>query len=284
MTRRSKQLVCIFPLPSIQSAMDLRLHHEGSRGRRRPTVHGAVHAGVSRERLIEQYLPLVRAVAREHTRDGVDVDDLEQAGSIGLIKAVDRFDPARGVELGAYARPTVEGEIRRHLRDHGAIVRAPRRLYELNARLRRLRRELPRILGRPATDAELAEAAGASEEDAAAADRLATTLTPLPLEAAEPATPDPYAEAEDRILLTSCISRLRERDRTIVHLSFYAGLSQRQIARALGISQVQVSRSLSRSLERCRRQLAPRENGVANIVVPAQESYTRSHGTGRATG
>jgi RNA polymerase sigma-B factor len=224
-------------------------------------------------------------LAREHTREGVDVDDLEQAGSIGLIKAVDRFDPTRGVDLAAYARPTVEGEIKRHLRDHGATVRAPRRLYELNAQLRRLRRELPRVLGRPATPAELAQAAGASEEDAAAADRLATTLTPLPLDAADApaASHDAFAESENRMLLTSCIARLRARERTIVHLSFYAGLSQREIARTLGISQVQVSRSLARSLERCRRQLEPPENGFTNVVVPPQESYTRRDGAARAT-
>jgi RNA polymerase sigma-B factor len=227
----------------------------------------------------------VRAVAREHTREGVDVDDLEQVGSIGLIKAVDRFDPGRGVDLAAYARPTVEGEIKRHLRDHGATVRAPRRLYELHAQLRRLRRELPRTLGRPATHSELAEAAGASEEDAAAADRLATTLQPLPLDVAEPReSQDAYAESENRLLLGSCIARLRERERAILQLSFYAGLSQREIARKLGISQVQVSRSLARALERCRRQLETGANGVTNVVVPPQESYTRTHGTGRATG
>jgi RNA polymerase sigma-B factor len=253
-------------------------------GRRRTTVHTAAAADGSRDRLIEQYLPLVRAVAREHTRDGVDVDDLEQVGSIGLIKAVDRFDPGRGVDLAAYARPTVEGEIKRHLRDHGTTVRAPRRLYELHAQLRRLRRELPRTLGRPATPSELAEAADVSEEEAEAADRLATTLQPLPLHVAEPpASQDAYAETENRMLLTPCIGRLRQRERAIVHLSFYVGLSQREIAHKLGISQVQVSRSLARALERCRRHLEPRANGLTNVVVPPQESYTRRHGAGRAT-
>ena len=161
------------------------VHVDDDHGEKEGTVHTAAAADGSRERLIEQYLPLVRAVAREHTREGVDVDDLEQVGSIGLIKAVDRFDPERGVDLAAYARPTVEGEIKRHLRDHGATVRAPRRLYS-STHLRRLRRELPRTLGRPATPSELAEAAGTSEEEAAAADRLATTLQPLPLDVAEP--------------------------------------------------------------------------------------------------
>jgi RNA polymerase sigma-B factor len=246
----------------------------------------AATPATARQRLIEQYLPLVRAVAREHSREGIDLDDLEQAGSIGLIKAVDRFDPGRGVDLAAYVRPTVEGEIKRHLRDHGATVRPPRRLYELNAQLRRLRRELPRTLGRPATTAELAQAAGTSEEEAAAADRLAVAITPLPLEAAAepPAEDDPFDESENRMLLTSCIVRLRERERRIVHLSFYAGLSQREIAGRLGISQVQVSRSLARSLERCRRQLATSENRVTNVVVPPQESYTRRYGATRATG
>jgi RNA polymerase sigma-B factor len=141
------------------------------------------------------------------------------------------------------------------------------------------------VLGRQATPAELAHAAGTSEEEAAAADRLATALTPLPLDAAEPPTSgeDAFAESEVRMLLTSCIGRLRARERAIVHLSFYAGLSQREIARALGISQVQVSRSLARSLERCRRQLEPAGNGVTNVVVPPKESYTRRDGATRAT-
>jgi RNA polymerase sigma-B factor len=267
------------------SRVQIVVHVDNDHGEKETPVHTAAAADGSRERLIEQYLPLVRAVAREHTRDGVDLDDLEQVGSIGLIKAVDRFDPGRGVDLAAYARPTVEGEIKRHLRDHGATVRAPRRLYELNALLRRLRRELPRTLGRPATPAELAEAAGTSEEEAAAADRLATTLQPLPLDLAEPpANQDAYAETENRLLLTSCIGRLRQRERAIVHLSFYAGLSQREIAQRLGISQVQVSRSLTRALERCRRHLEPAANGVTSVVVPPQESYTATNGTSRATG
>lgn len=261
------------------------VHVDDDHGEKEGTVHTAAADG-SRERLIEQYLPLVRAVAREHTREGIDVDDLEQVGSIGLIKAVDRFDPERGVDLAAYARPTVEGEIKRHLRDHGATVRAPRRLYELHAQLRRLRRELPRTLGRPATPSELAEAAGTSEEEAAAADRLATTLQPLPLDVAEPpAGEDAYDETENRMLLTSCIGRLRQRERAILHLSFYVGLSQREIAQRLGISQVQVSRSLTRALERCRRHLERAAgNGVTSIVVPPQESYTPTDGTSRATG
>jgi RNA polymerase sigma-B factor len=274
-----------FPFAARYSRVQIVVHVDDDHGEKEGTVHTAAAADGSRERLIEQYLPLVRAVAREHTRDGVDVDDLEQVGSIGLIKAVDRFDPGRGVDLAAYARPTVEGEIKRHLRDHGTPVRAPRRLYELHAQLRRLRRDLPETLGRAATNAELAEAAGTSEEEAAAADRLATALTPLPLDVAEtPAAQDAYAETENRMLLTSCIARLRKRERTIIHLSFYVGLSQREIARKLGISQVQVSRSLARALERCRRQLAPSQNGLTNVVVPPQESYTRINGTGRATG
>ena len=178
----------------------------------------------------------------------------------------------------------MEGEIKRHLRDNGWTVRAPRRLYELNGRLQRLRRELTRTLGRPASDEELARAAGVSEQDAAAAERLGVTLTPLPLERAEPpATEDVYTESEQRMLLGSCLGRLRERDRRIVHLTYYAGLSQREVARVLGVSQVQVSRSLARSLERCRRHLA-RETGFSNVVVPARETYTRSNGATRPTG
>lgn len=240
-------------------------------------------AGAARARLIEQYLPLVRAVARRHARPGVDPADLEQVGSIGLIKAIDRFDPRRGVDLAAFARPNVEGEIRRHLRDHAATVRAPRRLYELNALLSGLRRELAASLGRPATAAEVAVAAGTSEEEAAAAEQAAAALVPLPLEELDAATPpDAYDEVDDRLALSSWIDRLRERDRRIVELTFYADLSQREVARALGISQVQVSRSLNRSLERLRHRLAADTAG-ANVVVPPRDTYTRRDGTGSAT-
>src|SRR5512133_1526854 len=113
----------------------------------------------ARARQIEAYLPLVRSLARRFAHRGERLDDLVQVGAIGLIKAVDRFDPARGVDLAAYATPTILGEIRRHLRDRAALVRVPRREQEASARVRARRRELTGRLQRDPTSSELAAAA-----------------------------------------------------------------------------------------------------------------------------
>ena len=227
------------------------VHVDDDHGEKEGTVHTAAAADGSRERLIEQYLPLVRAVAREHTREGVDVDD-PRAGRLDRADQGRRpVRPGAGVDLAAYARPTVEGEIKRHLTT--ARPCAPRRLYELHAQLRRLRRELPRTLGRPATPSELAEAAG-PQRKRRRPDRLATTLQPLPLDVAEPpAGKDAYDETENRMLLTSCIGRLRQRERAILHLSFYVGLSARDRATAW-YSRAGVAFA-DAALERCRRHL-----------------------------
>src|SRR6188508_3893835 len=118
----------------------------------------------ARERLIEQYLPLVRSLARRYSYRGEQFEDLVQVGCIGLIKAIDRFDLERGVELTTYATPNIIGEIKRHFRDRGWAVRVPRGLQELNVRLSKLIEQLTVQLSRSPTIAELAKAAGVSEE------------------------------------------------------------------------------------------------------------------------
>jgi RNA polymerase sigma-B factor len=173
----------------------------------------------ARRELIERHLPLVRAVARRFAHRGESVEDLVQVGAVGLIKAVDRFDPSRGVTLGAYAAPTIAGEIRNHLRDRGTLIRLPR-------------------------DAE----------------PEAPARFPLPLEATIELWPDAAAErglerSEDRALLADGLRALPSRERRIVHLHYYGGLSQRGIAAELGISQVQVSRLLRESLGKLRLEL-----------------------------
>jgi RNA polymerase sigma-B factor len=237
-----------------------------------------------RERLILDYLPLVRGVARRYAR-AAEYDDLVQVGTVGLIKAVDRFEPARGVEFAAYARPAVDGEIRRHLRDHAPVVRPPRRLHELHGRLRRTRRELTASLGRAVTSRELAAAVGATPADAEAAERLDDLRTPLPLEAAgEPAASDPSDTAVDRALVASSREALGERERRLLHLRFFADLSLREIAREVGGSHVQASRQLDAALETLRRTFAvddDAQTAVANIVLPVAKSYTQEDGAGR---
>ena len=225
-------------------------------------------------RAVDPRLPPARALGCTRLRSsGTDLDDLVQVGTIGLIKAVDRFDPTRGVDLAAFARPTVTGEIRRHLRDAVPTVRPPRRLHELNGRLRRLRRELGSRLGRPASISELAEAAGTSPHEAGEASALDRGTT-VPLDDVPAGAGDPYAESEDRLFVTSCLDSLDERERRILELRFYGELSQREIARELGISQIHVSRLIERSLRTLQRRA---ERGpLSRIVLPVPNSIRLS--------
>src|SRR5256714_12149371 len=139
-------------MPRIDDKILLRKYHE----------EGDLHA---REKLIEQYMSLVRSLARRYSYRGEQLEDLVQIGAIGLIKAIDRFDLERGVELTTYATPNIIGEIKRHFRDKGWSVRVPRGLQELNVQLSRLVEQLTVQLGRSPTIAELAKAAGSEEEE-----------------------------------------------------------------------------------------------------------------------
>ena len=139
----------------------------------------------ARERLVELYLPLVRALARRYAHCGEPVDDLIQVGSIGLIDAIDRFDPERGSDLSSFAIPTITGEIKNHLRDRAAAVRVPRRLAELTLSLRGPRARLAASLGRAPTLAELAREAGIDQCQVAEAMEAEHARRLLPLSAAE---------------------------------------------------------------------------------------------------
>lgn len=236
-----------------------------------------------RDRLIVDHLPLVRSIARSYTSPDADFDDLVQVGTIGLINAVDRYDPTYGVSLAAYARPTVAGEIQRHLRDTAPVVRPPRRLHELQGKLRRARRDLTMRLGRPATAREVAAAVGASEAEADAADRATAARRPLPLDAVEePEAPDEYGASDDRLILWECSRALDERRRRIVHLHYFAGWTLREIAAEIRISPAHASRLLTDALDGLRRELELRQITVSEIVVPVSKPYTRADGTSSA--
>lgn len=181
-------------------------------------------------------------------------------GSIGLIEAVDRFDPDKGRDLASFAVPTIAGEIKNHLRDRAKIVRVPRRVASLGARVRAERATLTASLCRAPTLAELARELGMGEADAAGAVASEHAGTTLPLAGVsagyEPATEDAFRACDDRLLLASGFRTLDERQRRILHLRYYAGLSQAEIAREVGLSQIQVSRVIRASLERMRGALA----------------------------
>jgi len=213
----------------------------------------------ARARLVELYLPLVRTLARRYAHCGEPVEDLVQVGSIGLIEAIDRFDPERGSDLASFAIPTITGEIKNHLRDRSATVRVPRRIAELTLSLRPPRRRLAARLCRLPTLSELAREAGMPESDVAEAIRSERVLTPESLSSAAAGKLDgaitlegAFDPSDDRLLLAAGFRTLAERERRILHLRFFVGLSQAEIAREVGLSQVQVSRLIRASLEKMR--------------------------------
>jgi RNA polymerase sigma-B factor len=214
----------------------------------------------ARERLIEDNLPLARAIARRYAGRGEQFDDLVQIATIGLIKAIDRFDPGRGVPLESYAIPTMVGELKRHFRDRSWAVHVPRRLKELNLVLVGLINDLSVKLERSPTVVELAEAAGVEVEEVLEALESGEARTAVSLSTpvgGEPgselidtlsAEGSEYEIAVDRALLGESLVRLGQRERNILYLRFYEGWSQSQIAAEVGISQMQVSRLIRRSL------------------------------------
>jgi RNA polymerase sigma-B factor len=223
----------------------------------------------ARERLIEQYLPLVRSLARRYSYRGEQLEDLVQVGCIGLIKAIDRFDVDRGVELTTYATPNIIGEIKRHFRDKGWSIRVPRGLQELNVKLSKLIEELTVQLERSPTIPELAKAASVEEEEVLEALETGQAYSTLslsapssgddnedldPLESLGELEPE-YEVSEDRAVLAPGLRVLDERERKILRLRFYDGLTQSQIAQQVGISQMHVSRLIRRSLEKMRAEI-----------------------------
>jgi len=215
---------------------------------------------VARDRLVEEMMPLVHSLARRYAGRGEPVDDLVQVGAIGLIKAIDRFELERGVELSTYAVPTIVGEIRRHFRDRSWSVHVPRRMKELSLRVARLVDDLSAELGRAPTVAEIAAAAEVEEEDVIEALETARAHTPTSLSTPVDASGDltlidllgedeaGYEVLERGSVVRTGLEGLEERERKIVVMRFLHGLTQAEIATELGISQMHVSRLLRRAL------------------------------------
>jgi RNA polymerase sigma-B factor len=230
----------------------------------------------AREQLIEQYMSLVRSLARRYSYRGEQLEDLVQIGAIGLIKAIDRFDLERGVELTTYATPNIIGEIKRHFRDKGWSVRVPRGLQELNVQLSRLVEQLTVQLARSPTIPELAKAAGVEEEEVLEALESGRAYTSLSLSVGGGGGDDDdldpleslgteehqYEVSEDRAVLAPGFKVLDDRERTILQLRFFEGLTQSQIAQQVGISQMHVSRLIRRSLEKIRETIAEDEESL----------------------
>jgi RNA polymerase sigma-B factor len=215
----------------------------------------------ARRQLIEQAMPLVRAIAARYSYRGEQFEDLVQIGAIGLIKAIDRFDLDRGIALTAYAAPNIAGEIKRYFRDVAWMVHVPRGLRELNVQLSRLIERLTSELGRPPTNPELANAASVTEQRVVEALESSRAYAALSLSApsgGSEAGPDRlerlaaeeagYEVAEDRAMLSRGFNAIGEREQQILRLRFFEGMNQAEIAQAVGLSQMHISRLIRSAL------------------------------------
>ena len=217
----------------------------------------------ARDELVTLHLPLVQFLARRFRDRGEPLEDLVQVGTIGLIKAVDRFDPQRGVEFSTYATPTIVGEIKRHFRDKGWAIRVPRRLQELRISLGQATAELSQKSGRSPTVAELAAHLGISEDEVIEGLEGAQAYSTTSLDAQvggdggddSPSLGDRLGSedldleaVEYRESLKPLLAALPSRERRILALRFFHGMTQSEIADEVGISQMHVSRLLAKSL------------------------------------
>jgi RNA polymerase sigma-B factor len=219
----------------------------------------------ARDAVIERFLPLARQLARRYERPDEPIDDLVQVASMGLVKAVERFDPTRGIAFSSFAVPTILGELKRYFRDAGWAVHVPRSMQERALEVNRAVSELSRTLGRSPTPAELAEATGLTPEALLEALEAATAYDSVPLEAprsddgdevgvaARLGAEDPgYELAEYSATLAPELRALPERDRLVLRLRFVEDLTQSEIAERIGVSQMHVSRLIRAALGKLR--------------------------------
>jgi RNA polymerase sigma-B factor len=230
-----------------------RYHEEGDAG--------------AREELIERHLPLVRSLARRYAGRGESLEDIEQVGAIGLIKAIDRFELSRDVSLATYATPNVVGEIKRHFRDKGWAIRVPRALQELNASMSGAIERLTGRLSRSPTIAEIANELKTTPEEVLEAMEVGSAYATVSLSthSAGDEDLDPletigsedegFERSEDRAALAPALRALPAREREILRMRFEEGLPQTQIAKRVGLSQMHVSRLIRKSLAAMRDEL-----------------------------
>ena len=225
------------------------------------------HAGdaAAREALVERFLPLARQLARRYQRGGEALDDLVQVASLGLLKAIDRFDPTRETAFSSFAVPTILGELKRHFRDKGWSVRVPRDLQELAVRVDRVGEELARELARAPTPGEIGERVGATAEQVLEAREAAGAYRAVSLDrprdddedgdgvADSVGAEDPgFGLAEDAATVQRLMRVLSDREREVLRLRFEEDLTQSEIGQRVGVSQMHVSRLIRQSVARLR--------------------------------
>lgn len=225
----------------------------------------------AREKLVMSHMNLVRFLANKFKNRGEPLDDLIQVGYLGLLKAIDRFDPSRGLEFTTYATPTIMGEIKRHFRDKGWSVRVPRRLQELSAKVNQATDVLTTELQRSPKIEEIAEYLDASVDEVLEAMESSSAYSSVPLEGTgnndnddAPSVLDRYATedsalnfTDDRLIIQEALKGFSPREREVIDLRFLQGMTQIEIAEQLGISQVQVSRLLRRTLKKIQDKIDP---------------------------
>lgn len=225
----------------------------------------------AREKLVMSHLNLVRFIANKFKNRGEPIDDLIQVGYLGLLKAIDRFDPSRGLEFTTFATPTIMGEIKRHFRDKGWSVRVPRRLQELSAKVNQATDTLTSKLQRSPTIAEIADYLDATVDEVLEAMESSSAYSSVSLEAPSgaddddtPSVIDRYATedsdlafTDDRIIIEEALASFSPRERDVIEMRFLKGMTQIEIAEKLGISQVQVSRLLRRTLKKIQDKIDP---------------------------
>lgn len=210
---------------------------------------------------MHRFLPFARRLAWRYHSDGQPIDDLSQIAAIGLLKAIDRFDPSRGTGFLSFATPTITGELKRHFRDHGWVVHVPRGLQELALQVSRAAAALERELGHPPTDAQIAERTGTSRDRVRSAydvlqARYGVSLEGLHDDDADDddhrdligTTDDGFRRAEDAMSLEMLMTVLGDREREVLRLKFAEDLTQSDIAARIGVSQMQISRIIRRSM------------------------------------
>jgi RNA polymerase sigma-B factor len=222
-----------------------------------------------REEIVEAWLPMAERLAGRFRSRGESFEDLRQVAALGLVKAVDRYDPELGNAFESYAVPTITGEIKRHFRDHMWTLHVPRRVQDLRNRVRFASQDLAQTIpGRRPTVAEIAEHARMSEDDVRTGLEALESFTALSLDAELPGSEDGYSLSDalgsadpaldtviDREAVKPRLQALPERERAILYMRFFGDMTQSSIADELGISQMHVSRLISRCCDRLRDQI-----------------------------
>ncbi|WP_406264238.1 SigB/SigF/SigG family RNA polymerase sigma factor [Streptomyces sp. NBC_00191] len=222
-----------------------------------------------RQEIVYAWLPMSERLAGRFRNRGESLEDLRQVAALGLVKAVDHYDPSRGHAFESYAVPTVVGEVKRHFRDHMWALHVPRRVQDLRNRVRVARRDLAQsIPGRDPSAAEIAEYTGMTEEEVREGLSALESFTALSLDAETAGSEDGYSLRDalgapdpaidvlvDREAVKPELSKLSQREQRILYLRFFRDMTQSSIAKDLGISQMHVSRLISRCCEHLREQV-----------------------------